>query len=356
LGAAIGAPARTFSIGFGYPEYDELPFARIAARHFGCRAEEYVVSGDDIVTALPLIAGAYDEPFGNSSALPVYCCLQLAKRHGVRHMLAGDGGDELFAGNSRYSEHQVFEHYQHVPSFLRRGLLEPLLAAMPQALAVGPLRKARNYVAKANTPLPDRLEVSNLVRVLGPSAFIHPDLLAAIDPEAPFRDMRAVWESAPASSLVDRMLWYDWQYTLSDNDLRKVGTMGALTGVAVSYPMLDAGVVEMSMSIPSDVKMPGTQLRRFYKQAMNGYLPDAIIHKKKHGFGLPIGFWLRDSKAVRDLIHGNLDGLRARRVVREDVIDKVLGMHNSEDAGYYGVFLWVLAMLEQWFQVHGLTP
>jgi asparagine synthase (glutamine-hydrolysing) len=88
---------------------------------------------------------------------------------------------------------------------------------------------------------------------------------------------------------------------------------------------------------------------------MKGYLPEATISKKKHGFGLPIGLWLRDSATVRELIHGNLQQLRRRHIVRDDVIDRVLGLHGSEDASYYGVFLWVLAMLEQWLQEHGHT-
>ncbi|MCS6947227.1 MAG: asparagine synthase C-terminal domain-containing protein, partial [Steroidobacteraceae bacterium] len=83
----------TFSIGFGYEDYDELAYARIANRHFGCTGNEYTINGDDIVAAFPMIARAYDEPFGNSSALPAYYCARLAKDQGIKHLLAGDGGD-----------------------------------------------------------------------------------------------------------------------------------------------------------------------------------------------------------------------------------------------------------------------
>jgi len=348
--------AQTFSIGFTYPQYDERSYARIANAHFGCRGHEYVVQGTDIVETFAQIARVYDEPFGNSSALPVYYCARLARDHGVSHLLAGDGGDELFAGNSRYAEHQIFERYHLLPAFLRQRLLEPLITCWPDALLLGPLRKARGYLAKANTPLPTRLEAYNVVTELGPAQFLHPDFLPTVDPRLPFRRMHEVWDAAGTANTVQRMLFYDWQYTLADNDLRKVESMTALAGVRVSYPMLHPDVVSMSLRVPPQIMMPGRQLRHFYKRATQGWLPQQIIDKKKHGFGLPFGLWLQDCPPLSELIFGNLAALRARRVVHPQVIERLLHLHRSEDASHYGVFLWVLAMLEQWFQEHRTAP
>src|SRR6185437_9532050 len=193
-------PARTFSIGFGYPRYDELPYARIANARFGCEGTEYTVNGADIAATFPQIARAFDEPFGNSSALPVYYCARVARQSGMDHLLAGDGGDELFAGNSRYAEQQVFERYRRVPAFVRRGVLEPLLRAWPDRLAAWPIRKGRGYVQKANVPLPTRLESWNILYQAGAAEFLHPNFLSAIDPQAPFVRMHEVWDEAPARS------------------------------------------------------------------------------------------------------------------------------------------------------------
>jgi asparagine synthase (glutamine-hydrolysing) len=347
-------PTRTFSIGFGYEKYDELPYARIANARFGCQGTEYTVSGSDIAATFPLIAREFDEPFGNSSALPVYYCAKVARDSGVEHLLAGDGGDEIFAGNSRYAEHQVFERYKLVPAFLRRGVVEPLLRAWPDSLAAWPIRKGRGYVRKANTPLPTRLEAWNILYQAGAAEFLHADFLAAIDPQAPFKRMHEVWDATPAHSTLNHMLYYDWQYTLADNDLRKVQTMSSLAGVRVSYPMLHPAVIAMSNRVPPRLKMPGMKLRHFYKLAMTGYLPDEIIHKKKHGFGLPFGLWLQESPALREQIFGNLASLRARRIIRSEFIDRLLHLHGSDDASFYGVFVWVLAMLEQWLQAHSV--
>jgi asparagine synthase (glutamine-hydrolysing) len=345
-------PAKTFSIGFGYADYDELSYARIANTHFGCKGHEHTIHGNDIVESFASIAKAYDEPFGNSSALPAYYCALLAKQNGVNHLLAGDGGDELFAGNSRYADQQVFERYQRVPKWFRQGLLEPSLRLWPQKLDFWPTRKARGYIDKANIPLPARLETWNIVHRIGAANMLHPDFIATVDVNGPFRRMQEVWDSTPSTNQLNRMLYYDWQYTLADNDLRKVETMCGLAGVTVSYPMLHHAVVDMSTGISPDVMMPNGQLRHFYKQATTGFLPDAIIHKKKHGFGLPFGLWLQESPQLRAIINGNLSDLRKRNIVRESFIDQLLGLHGAEDARYYGVFLWVLAMLEQWFKEH----
>jgi asparagine synthase (glutamine-hydrolysing) len=356
LSEVAPAPANTFSIGFGYPDYDELPYARVANRHFGCAPHEYTVTGSDIAAGFAPIARAFDEPFGNSSALPSYFCARLAREHGVRHLLAGDGGDEIFGGNSRYVEQRVFEHYHRLPAWARRVAIEPVVAGWPRLLDGVLIRKARGYIAQANTPMPARLETWNFLRRIGPGQVLDPQFLAAIDADAPLRRMQQIWDEAPCESLLNRMLYYDWHYTLADNDLRKVETAAAMAGVRVSYPMLDPAVIDVALRVPPQLMIAGGRLRDFYKRAMRGFLPPEILTKKKHGFGLPFGLWLQESAELRDLILGNLEDLRQRRILRGEFLDRLLHLHGTDDARYYGVFVWVLAMLEQWFKEHGVAP
>ena len=344
--------ARTFSIGFGFPEYDELNYARIANKRFNCRPTEYEVTADDICDLIPFVARSYDEPFGNASAVPTFCCARLAKQNGVDHLLAGDGGDEIFAGNKRYAEQIVFERYWNVPTPVRALLLEPLLSRLPDALAVSVLRKGRNYIRQAKTPLPDRFENWNFLHRLGFATMLHDDFSSAIDLEEPLKRMRAVYDSVPDASLVNRMLYYDWHFTLADNDLRKVGRMCELAGVKVSYPMLHQDVLDLSIRVPADLKMRGTQLRSFYKEAMADFLPTEIINKTKHGFGLPFGLWLQRSPRLATLINESLASLRTRKIVRPEFLDRLRALHGQDDAHYYGVLIWNFALLEQWFQEH----
>ncbi len=339
-------PPPTFSIGFDAPGYDEMEYARIAARHFATQANEYYVTPDDVVAAVPLIAGSYDEPFGNSSALPAYFCARMAAQAGVTRMLAGDGGDELFAGNARYAKQGLFEHWQRLPRPLRQGMLEPLMTRIPQQ--AGWLGKARRYVEQARIPLPDRLQTYNYLYHLSPTSMFEPEFLAAVDTRAPWDLMREIHDQPAHASPLNRMMYLDWQQTLADNDLRKVTRMCELAGVDVVFPMLDDDVVEFSLGIPSDQKLRGQRLRHFYKEAMQGFLPDAIIDKKKHGFGLPFGVWMHDHAPLRELAYDSLLRLKGQGFLRPQFIDELISLHRDGHAAYYGDMVWVLMMLDLW--------
>jgi len=344
--------AKTFTVGFGEAEYDEVEYARIAARHFRTDAHEYQMTPSDVVEVFPRIAAAYDEPFGNSSAAPVFFCAKMAADNGVTHLLAGDGGDELFGGNERYARQRIFEVYNHVPAVLRRGLIEPLTARVDTASPLTPLRKLKSYVQQANVPLPDRFETWNFVYREGRTKLLDADFAAAVDLDGPLKLMREVWEAAPSDDLLERMLWYDWRFTLAENDLRKVMTMCDLAGVHVSFPMLHSDVVELSTRIPPSMKMKGLELRSFYKRAMKGFLPDEILRKTKHGFGLPFGVWLKQDARLGDLIYSLLSDLKSRRIVSADFLDQLVDDHRNGHASYYGYAIWDLAMLEAWLVKH----
>ena len=121
-----------------------------------------------------------------------------------------------------------------------------------------------------------------------------------------------------------------------------------LAGVEVRFPFLDERVVDLSLRVPSEMKLRRLQLRHFYKNAMRGFLPNEIIRKSKHGFGLPFGEWLKTSNRLQDLIYSMLGGLVKRRIVRAEFIDSLIAQHRSGHAGYYGTAVWVFMALEAW--------
>lgn len=348
LGRVTARPASTFSIGFGVPEYDELKYARIATQHFGCDGHEYNVTAADVSSALPVVATSYDEPFGNSSAVPVLFCARLAKKHGIDHLLAGDGGDELFAGNQRYAQQKIFNLYGSVPSVLRDRVISRLVSFIHPDSRITPLRKLRSYVDQASIPLPIRLESWNFAYREGVGRLLDPDFAASIDVEAPMRQMAEVFAKADAPDVLDRELAYDWHFTLADNDLRKVNAMCELAGVNVSYPMLDHRLVDLSMRVPVSMKMRGLALRSFFKRATRDFLPSAILNKEKHGFGLPFGMWMKTEPALAEMVYGSLSDLKRRRMFRDGFIDELISQQQSGHHAYYGYFLWDLAILEQW--------
>ena len=351
LAQESGSKPLSYSIGFEAEGYDEMAYARLAARHFGTDHREHYITPADLVRLIPKLAQHHDQPFGNSSALPTYFCALKAHEDGVTRLLAGDGGDELFGGNTRYAKQRVFDHYQAVPSGLRTAVLEPLTNS--GALDKLPLlRKGASYVRQARVPMPDRLQTYNLLQRLGQTEVLTSDFLAQVDSQGPQAQQRAVWQESEGASFVNRMLAYDWRYTLAENDLPKVRGGTELAGVAVAYPFLDQAIVDFSARLPTDFKLKGLKLRWFFKEALRGFLPDAIITKQKHGFGLPFGVWATRDAALHALARDSVRGLGERGIVRreftETLVDDILPQH----PGFYGEMVWILLMLEQWFRHH----
>lgn len=352
IGKVAGKPAATYSIGFEAEGYDEMEFARIAARHFGTEHHEYYVTPADLVASIPMVAQHYDQPFGNSSALPAYYCAKMAREDGVTRLLAGDGGDELFGGNTRYAKQKVFGLYERIPQLIRSALLQPVFLGTPIGKLPG-LSKGRSYIEQALVPLPDRTQTYNLLYRLGLNTIFSPDFLSRIDLENPLAEQRQVWKEVGNASQTNLELAFDWRYTLAECDLPKVVGTTALAGTSVGFPMLDPRLVDFSMRLPTDYKLNGLKLRWFFKEALRGFLPDDILTKKKQGFGLPFGVWAVRNQALRDLAQDSLRGLVSRGIMQGEFVDALFSRHLQEHPGYYGEMVWISMMLEQWLRGKG---
>jgi asparagine synthase (glutamine-hydrolysing) len=351
IGAVSGQPAATYSIGFEAEGYDEMAYARIAAKRYGTDHHEYYVTPADLVASIGKVAAAYDQPFGNSSAVPAYHCALNAAGDGVKRLLAGDGGDELFGGNSRYATQRLFGWYQRLPPLLRRRVLEPFFAI--GAVGRAPvLRRGGGYIRHANTPLPARMQAFNLLRRLGFDEVLTQGFLAQVNPASVLAQQIEVWNAAGDVDEIDQHLAFDWRYTLAENDLPKVIGTASLAGVDVGFPLLDDDLLAFSMKLPAHYKLKGFKLRWFFKEALRGFLPDEIITKKKQGFGLPFGVWMMRDEALRRLATESLRSVSGRGVVRREFVRSLLDVHMPSAPHYYGGFVWVLMMFEQWLRAH----
>jgi len=352
LGEVTGKAPRTYSIGFKAEGYDEMGYARIASRRFGTEHHEYYLEPKDVEELIPKICEAYAEPFGNESAVPTYYCGRLAREDGIELMLGGDGGDELFAGNGRYSKQQVFGYYDRVPAAVRKGLIEPLLFRFPGGASIPPVRKARSYVEQASIPMPKRMATYNYLERLGVTSILDPDFLAGVDPGAPLALLTETYHGAGADGMLNRMLATSMRFTIADNDLPKVSRMCELVGLPVDYPLLSDEMIEFSCRVPERLKIKRHRLRWFFKHALRDFLPQEILTKSKHGFGMPFGVWMRDHDGLRTLALDSLTRLKSRGIVRTDFIDNLIRRHRQDHAVYYGVLIWVLMQLELWFELH----
>jgi asparagine synthase (glutamine-hydrolysing) len=198
--------------------------------------------------------------------------------------------------------------------------------------------------------MPQRYASYNLLEYLGQSNILTAEFLASVDPRRPQQLLADAHAPFAQASLINQMLGIDLRFTLADGDLPKVRHMCELADVDVAFPMLDERVIEFSGRLASDMKLRGTTLRWFFKQALADFLPQEVITKQKHGFGLPVGAWLVGHKPLFDLAADSMGLLRARGVVQPRFIDELLGKRLREHPAYFGTMAWVLMMLGLWLE------
>ncbi len=341
-------PVKAFSIGFQEQTFNELEYAEIAAKSFHADHYKYLVGPDDCFQALPDMIRGFDEPFGNSSAIPTYFCARLAAQNGVKTLLAGDGGDELFGGNERYLTEKIFDMYRAVPRPVRYGLVEPLLALLP--IQGGLLRKARGYVRRAKMPGVERLLSFQFLSAHPPEEVFESDFLETLAGYTILEIPSRYYSQADARDHLDRLLYADVKITLGDSDLPKVTCMCELAGIQARFPFLDPPVAEFSGRIPVNLKVKGFQKRYLFKRAFRDLLPPEILRKKKHGFGIPVATWLKSDRRMRELSHDTLFSRRAfeRGYFRREFIEELFRKHEADDSSYYGDTIWCFLTLELW--------
>jgi asparagine synthase (glutamine-hydrolysing) len=344
--------AHSCSISFPVTGYNEIEYARATAHHFQSRHHELCLSPQDAIDAIPRLIEFYDEPFANSSALASYHCALLAKRNGLDTLLAGDGGDELFAGNERYATDKRFAIYQSFPKWFRRGILEPLANLLPAN--GGPLSLPRRYIRRANIPNPRRMFSYNVFLSTDPGRIFEQGFLDQAPPDGWMGIADAHFNEAHANSELNRMMHLDLKIILADNDLKKVSGTAELAGIRVRYPLLDRQLAEFSGTIPTSLKLKGSEKRYIFKRAMKGILPDMVLAKKKHGFGVPIGNWFLQDAGLRTLAQDVLNDPRTRQrgYFRTEFYDQVVDLHRRDHAAFYGEVIWYLVALELWHRQH----
>lgn len=341
-------PVKAFSIGFQEQSFNELEYAKVAAKKFGAEHHTYLVRPEDCFDALPRMIASFDEPFGNSSAIPTYFCARLAAQHGVGILLAGDGGDEMFGGNEWYATDKIFESYQRLPSLLRKGLIEPILGGLPNRNGLA--GKARSYVRRSNLPGLERIMSYHFLCAHSLADIFESDFLATLGDYSILEVPARYYSKAPARDHLDRLLYSDVKIVLGDSDLPKVTTMSELAGVQARFPFLDRSVTEFSGRIPANLKVKGFQKRYLFKRAFQQLLPVEIREKKKHGFGIPVSTWLKSDRRMRELAHDALLSPRAfgRGYFRRPFIEDLFRKHEVDDTAYYGDTLWTFLALELW--------
>jgi asparagine synthase (glutamine-hydrolysing) len=342
-----GTPVDSFSIGFGEGAYDELNYSRIAVRHFGLAPHERVVGEADSVALVPRLVRGFDEPFGNSSAIPTFYCADLAQREGKQLLIAGDGGDEIFGGNERYAKDQVFRWFHESPGLVRGA--GRLLAGMLRGMDAHWANRIKNMVHRGLMPNPDRFYSDDSFASDHFEDMLAPDFRARVDRDDSLNVQREIFARAGTRSELHRLMYLDLQMTIAESDVVKVVRSAKMAGIDVAFPYLDAGLVAYTGRLPDQHKVKVLKKRHLFKLAMADILPVEIIKKKKQGFGLPIAVWMREKGAMRELVNDVLGSARARErgYVQPAFVQQLLQTH-ERGSWDYASEIFRLLMLELW--------
>ncbi|MBI4122984.1 MAG: asparagine synthase (glutamine-hydrolyzing) [Parcubacteria group bacterium] len=344
-----GAPIKTFTIGFHEKGYDEAPFAKKIAQYFGTEHHELYCTKEMAADVIPQLPDMYDEPFGDSSAIPTHLVSKFAREQ-VKVVLSGDGGDELFGGYPKYG---ALEWYQR-----KFGALPP---ALSRSLAVGlalfspSLKKhtnLKNKVYKLRNLLRER-SFEDIFRTAN-SFWTRQQLLQLL--RFPFDANSSFYGFNELGSLdaFAKMQVADFRVYLPDDILVKADRATMAVGLEGREPFLDQKIAEYVARVPSSIKFKKGQSKYLLKKILARYIPEELIERPKQGFGIPIHAWLRQdfSRFLQEylaperlLLHGLFDQRAVQRALKR----------HREGRGVDAHKLWFLLMFQMWYE-RWMTP
>jgi len=335
-------PVKTFSIGFEDDSFDELRYARMVANHFQTEHHEFVVKPDAITLTNDLVR-LFDEPFGDSSAIPTFLVSKLARQY-VTVALSGDGGDELFAGYTRYKKHKAMGMFGRLPYSVRASI--SALANWSRIAVDNELsRRVERLYQGSHLPFPAnyyqtyRIFTEEFRREI----FLPPWQNGKIGEEVLSRLVIHGDE-------IENIQYMDLLTYLPDDILTKVDRTSMANALEVRVPLLDHELVQLVWSFPIAQKLKGFRSKYILKKAATSLLPQQIINRKKHGFAVPLAKWFRGElkEALLDILLSQ-QALQ-RGYFKRQGLEKILKEHFDGKWDYSG-FLWGLFFFENWHRV-----
>ncbi len=350
--AAMGT-AETFSIGFDDPSYDETRWSSRVADHLEVNHHIEIIR-PDVGDLFAHLMQFLDDPIGDFSIFPTYLVSRLASKH-VKVVLSGDGGDELFGGYETFLAEQKSLAWSRIPKWLRSGVMEPAIGALPPTAAKkGLVNKAKRFVEGARLDpawghARWRVFCDERVRnaLLTPAAREHvrTDIgahIVALREEAAARDDR------------DKALYVDFGSYLVDNCLTKVDRMSMACSIEARVPLLDKEVAELAFRLPSRLKFDGSQTKILLKRVAARHVPRECVYRPKQGFSIPIKNWLKEE--LRPMAE---QYLAPKRIEREGLFAPAvvgrLWQEHLDNRANHSHLLWALLVFEQWRDRFGVT-
>ena len=338
---------KTFSIGFEEDSFDESKYARAVAKHLKTEHYEEKLSATTAGDLIGEIGKWLDEPMSDGSLIPTFLLSQFVRKH-VTVALGGDGGDELFAGYPMYYAHSVAAKYLAIPSFVRSGLIEPVVNALP--VSTNNLSfdyKAKRFVRAARFDDVERHHSwFGSFSMDQHSSLFTKDVLAQTDADI-YRGVREIVGASDAKNVIEKMQYADINFYLAEDILTKVDRAAMAVSLETRAPFLDPRVGQFAASIPVEYKIKGKVGKRILKEAMKDLLPQDILHRPKKGFGIPIAEWLKGrlNPLMNDML--SVERLKAQGIFDADYVRRLVAEHETGKASHHKE-LWTLLVFQLW--------
>lgn len=329
-------PIKTFSVGFREEQYNEASYARVIADKYKTDHFELIISADHLMEELPKLITYRDAPVSETSDIPIYLLSKFA-RQSVKMVLTGEGSDEILGGYPKHVYEKYVKPYQHIPAFVRSGLIEPLIRALPY-------RFYRAKTAIVNLGLGSYEE--RFPRWFG--ALSRRDVRDLMAGEVAFSGGESYqFQYEPRESHLRKILYFDQTSWLPDNLLERGDRMTMAASLEARMPFMDHRLAEFMSSLPDSYRVRGHGTKWILRQAMKEILPAQIIERPKVGFRVPINEWFQTT--MKDYLYDHLTGPSSmtKRYYKPAVLERVLqehvtGRQNNEK------LLWCLLNLELW--------
>ncbi|MCH7696255.1 MAG: asparagine synthase (glutamine-hydrolyzing), partial [Proteobacteria bacterium] len=346
-------PVKTYTIGFSEPDYNEAEYAGKVAAHLGTDHHEFYVTPDDAMKVIPDLPDIYDEPFSDSSQIPTYLISKLTRQH-VTVTLTGDGGDEVFAGYSRYFLADRLDRairlmgrpgrhvLQRCINLCSADLWSKILGHLPGRLNIPQI--GDKLYKLADILIDDRY--ARYIKLV--SHWDKPDeiVLDAQEANSAISNNQFI---TTMTEYVEQMQYLDTISYLHDDILTKVDRASMAVSLEARVPLLDHKVVEYAWTLPLSMKIRDGKGKWLLRRMLGKYLPDKLIERPKMGFAIPIHKWLRGP--LRDWAESLLDerklaeqGYLDPARVREKWTEHLSGKRNWQ---YY---LWDILMFQAWHE------
>jgi asparagine synthase (glutamine-hydrolysing) len=337
----------TSSVGFEEEAFNELPFAWQVARQFKTEHHEQVVR-PDAVGIVEKLAWHYDEPFADSSAVPTYYVSKVAREH-VTVVLSGDGGDENFAGYRRY----YFDRRENgmrrlLPAAIREPIFNTLASVYPKAdWAPRIFRGKATFENLARSPIEAYFRSVSALQSELKATILDRDVLRELNGYNSLDVLRCYYQRADTDDPLSRIQYVDIKTYLTDDILVKVDRASMANSLEVRAPILDHKFMEFVASMPSYLKLRGTNGKYIFKKALQDVLPHSTLYRKKMGFAVPLATWFRNE--LKELAHNIMFKKNAGTLLNKRCIHRLWQEHQS-GLRDRSTELWTLLMFAVWEQ------